>query len=192
MPAVKPVLSALQEAEYGRARLWGAIGWGCLAPVAGALVTRCGMRVMFLCSTALAVLGFVTTVLLPIGALHKQRVLGLAAAGQPEAPEKPQPTGVRLDVRADSAAYAADGEAAVAAGLGAEQTAAFTIPAIRETSEDSRLGRIASAAEGHLRSEGSLVREVAAHVPLISAPELLVRFCACVSKNPKVPESAQT
>ncbi len=51
--------------------------------MAGAVVSRFGIRATFFCNIALAVLGFLPTALLPIGALRKQRSADIAA-GQPD------------------------------------------------------------------------------------------------------------
>ena len=40
--------------EYGKQRLWGAVGWGVIAPIAGALVTRGGLHWTFYLSAVLS------------------------------------------------------------------------------------------------------------------------------------------
>ncbi|KAK9832540.1 hypothetical protein WJX81_007525 [Elliptochloris bilobata] len=171
------VMGAGGEREYGRARLWGAVGWGCLAPAAGAVVAHFGIRAAFTCNIALAALGLVPTVLLPIGALRKQRPSD-AASGGPEALEKPQLHRSSINVHADSAApgsVSANRQAVTpSAGVAAadlESGEAGLKPQGEAGRSGLPAGTPAGTAHDHLEET---VWEVAAHVPLISAPELLV------------------
>ena len=171
----------LQERKYGRARLWGAVGWGCLAPVAGAVVARSGIRAAFLCNVALAALGFLPTVLLPIGALRKQRPDDAGAPALAKTNKNNPPPGSRYDVQADAAArgtmFAAAADTLVAAEAGDAGGAAAggeQRPALPASSWGLPAELPPSSPAGDAWQDGALIREVAAHVPLISAPELLV------------------
>ena len=162
----------MQEREYGRARLWGAVGWGCLAPVAGAVVARFGLPATFVCNIAIAALGFVPTVLLPIGSLREQRP-SEAAGGPPEtASKKSHPHGSLIDVYADSAAHS---PVSACTGQGTPRASAS---AAADACADAEVGEARRKPQGeastaHEHREETFY-DVAAHVPLISAPELLV------------------
>eukprot|EP00887_Chlorella_sp_A99_P004892 scaffold4.g4892.t1 len=58
------------EGEYGRQRLWGAIGWGVCSAVAGLLITHVGIYAAFLGHAALALAAAVPTALVPLGPLQ--------------------------------------------------------------------------------------------------------------------------
>ena len=91
------VVAAAPDADgYGRARLWGAVGWGGLSLVAGALVAAKGVGAGFAAYAAAAAATLGPTLLLPVGALA---VAGGAVAGRagaragqaPPAPRQPPP-----------------------------------------------------------------------------------------------------
>ena len=149
------------------------MGWGCLAPVAGAVVSRFGIRATFYCNIALATLGFVPTALLPIGALRKQRSAD-AAARQPNVLGKPQLPGSCIDVHADAAAP----EGAYAECQAAPALACLAVPAGSGDGETGDADGSPSGTRGEphgvVPSSPMPVWEIAAHVPLISAPELQV------------------
>lgn len=52
--------------DYGRVRLWGAVGWGMAGPAAGALVEQFGLSMSFVLYIALSVGSFVSAWLLPV------------------------------------------------------------------------------------------------------------------------------
>ena len=165
----------IQEREYGRSRLWGAVGWGCLAPVAGAVVARFGIRATFVCNIALAALGFVPTLLLPIGSLREQRP-SEAVCGPPEtASQKLHPHGNFIDVYADSAAHSPSSACTRPATPPASGSATADDHADAEAGEAGRRSQ-GEASTAHEPLEETIY-DVAAHVPLISAPELLVPSC---------------
>lgn len=47
------VVAAIREGEYGRYRKWGAVGWGGMAVVSGALIDHVGMGAAFALGVAL-------------------------------------------------------------------------------------------------------------------------------------------
>ena len=59
-----------QQADYGKQRLFGAIGWGICAALAGAAIQRVGLAAAFIGHAALAALVFAPTLALPLGPLH--------------------------------------------------------------------------------------------------------------------------
>lgn len=59
-----------QQADYGKQRLWGAIGWGSMAAVAGTTIAHAGLWAAFAEHAALATLVFWPTLKLPFGPLH--------------------------------------------------------------------------------------------------------------------------
>jgi MFS transporter, PPP family, 3-phenylpropionic acid transporter len=64
----KAVLDLLGERreEYGKQRLWGAVGWGAMAPVAGLLIDWFGLQWSFIVFAVLMVGVFVSVVRLPM------------------------------------------------------------------------------------------------------------------------------
>eukprot|EP00798_Chlamydomonas_sp_ICE-L_P021540 gene21541-28532_t len=48
-----------EDGEYGKHRLWGAIGWGVVAAVAGAVIDRWGIESAFICNALLMLPGFI-------------------------------------------------------------------------------------------------------------------------------------
>ena len=171
----------MQEREYGRARLWGAVGWGCLAPAAGAVVARFGIRATFVCNIAIAALGFVPTLLLPIGSLREQRPPEAAGGPPDKASEKLHPHGSSIDVHADSAARSPTracvgaatppASASAAAGGDDDVEAGEAGPKPKGEAAAGRPACLPSTAHEHLEET---FYDVAAHVPPTSAPELLV------------------
>ena len=74
------VVAAAPDADgYGRARLWGAVGWGGLSLAAGALVAAKGVSAGFIAYAGAAAATLGPTLLLPVGALA---VAGGVATGQ--------------------------------------------------------------------------------------------------------------
>lgn len=70
MPLVDNAVMALlgdRSGEYGKQRLWGAIGWGAAGAVAGWTVERYGLTVSFYTFGAWMALGLVAALRLPIG-----------------------------------------------------------------------------------------------------------------------------
>lgn len=144
--------------------------------MAGAVVARFGICAIFICNIAIAALGFVPTLLLPIGSLREQRP-SEAAGGQPEtASKKLHPHGSLIDVYADSAAHSPVSACTGPATPPASASATAHGDADAEAGEVGRRSQgEASVAHGPLEDT---FYDVAAHVPLISAPELLVPSCA--------------
>ena len=144
--------------------------------MAGAVVARFGIRATFVCNIALAALGVVPTLLLPIGSLRKQRP-SEAASGPPEtASEKLHPHGNFIDVFADSAAHSPVSACTRPATPPASLSATAEAYADMEAGEAWRRSQ-GEASTAHERLEETMYN-VAAHVSLISAPELLVPSCA--------------
>lgn len=150
--------------------------------MAGAVVARFGIRAAFLCNVALAALGFLPTVLLPIGALRKRHPDDAGAPALATTNKSNPPPGSRYDVQADAAAHgtvfaaAADTLVAVEAGdAGGAAAGGGRLPALPASSRGLPAELPPGSPAGHEWQDGALIREVAAHVPLISAPELLVR-----------------
>lgn len=59
-----------EQADYGKQRLWGAVGWGICAALAGAIIHRAGLWAAFVGHAVLAVAAFWPTLRLPMGPLH--------------------------------------------------------------------------------------------------------------------------
>jgi MFS family permease len=53
--------------EYGKQRLWGAVGWGGVAPIAGALIDRAGLQWAFYGHVILMFGGLLVSSRLPVG-----------------------------------------------------------------------------------------------------------------------------
>ena len=56
----------VQGGEYGKTRLWGAVGWGGFSPLGGLLVDRLGERAAFWGNLVGCALGFLPTLLSPV------------------------------------------------------------------------------------------------------------------------------
>lgn len=97
-----------EQGNYGRQRLWGAVGWGIMAAVSGSAISRCGIWAAFAGHAALAAVALAPTLRLPFGPLHARldkqggaRSLdggGAEHAGNPTAPQ--QAPGGRLGAAA--------------------------------------------------------------------------------------------
>ena len=59
-----------QQADYGKQRLWGAIGWGICSALAGAAISHAGIWAAFASHAALALVAAAPTARLPFGPLH--------------------------------------------------------------------------------------------------------------------------
>ncbi|PRW44509.1 major facilitator superfamily [Chlorella sorokiniana] len=59
-----------QQADYGKQRLWGAIGWGICSALAGTAISHTGIWAAFAGHAVLAVVAAVPTARLPFGPLH--------------------------------------------------------------------------------------------------------------------------
>lgn len=71
LPPMPAVMAACREqADYGKQRLWGAVGWGICAVVAGAIIHRAGLWAAFAGHAVLAAAAFWPTLRLPMGPLH--------------------------------------------------------------------------------------------------------------------------
>ena len=64
--------SSPDDGGYGRTRLWGSVGWGAVAPLAGWVVSRYGLTAAFLTFTAVVGLSLLLAVLLPMEALSQR------------------------------------------------------------------------------------------------------------------------
>lgn len=60
----------LQEGDYGRQRLFGAIGWGTFSAVVGIAISYRGVYATFVCHAMLSALEALPTVLLQFGPLQ--------------------------------------------------------------------------------------------------------------------------
>ena len=63
-------LCLLQEGDYGRQRVWGAVGWGIFCAVGGAFVQRYGIHAGFWMMLAWLIVAFIPTAFLPLHALQ--------------------------------------------------------------------------------------------------------------------------
>lgn len=76
------LLLQVQEGDYGRQRLFGAVGWGLFSFIAGAVITHKGIYSAFVLHGALALVTAVPALRLPFGALQeKLEERGRGAAG---------------------------------------------------------------------------------------------------------------
>jgi hypothetical protein len=64
------VTAACDEGEYGRQRLWGAVGWGSMALLAGTAVGAYGLGAAFVLHGLLALAVLPPSAMLPLGPLH--------------------------------------------------------------------------------------------------------------------------
>lgn len=62
--------ACVQQADYGKQRLWGAVGWGICSALAGAAISHTGIWAAFAGHAVLAVVAAVPTARLPFGPLH--------------------------------------------------------------------------------------------------------------------------
>lgn len=92
-PKKPGAMSLLQEGEYGRQRLFGAVGWGVCSALAGAAITHKGIYAAFACHGALALLTVLPSARLPFGALHAK----LDAASGAVSSRSSEADAVRLD-----------------------------------------------------------------------------------------------
>lgn len=65
-------LPVLQEGDYGKQRMWGAIGWGGFSIVAGVVISKYGLHSSFYTYMGAAVIALGPTALLPVQALQKK------------------------------------------------------------------------------------------------------------------------
>jgi PPP family 3-phenylpropionic acid transporter len=72
------VLEALgdRQHEYGRQRLWGAVGWGVAALLVGFLTERASIHFAFYGYLALMACGFIVALRLPVASAGPRRILG--------------------------------------------------------------------------------------------------------------------
>jgi hypothetical protein len=102
-----------EQGDYGKQRLWGALGWGLFSAVAGSLISSAGMGAAFGGHAALAALALLPTLRLPFGPLHakldgQQQAPAPGAAAAAEEEEVPGIVGASSEqakgvVRSDSA-----------------------------------------------------------------------------------------
>lgn len=67
------VFGELQDTDYGKTRMWGAVGWGGFSPVAGWIVTKYGIDTAFIVSLVTGALGTATAAALPVHELAKKQ-----------------------------------------------------------------------------------------------------------------------
>ena len=87
------VMAACAErGDYGRQRLWGAVGWGAFAAVSGSAISHAGVGAAFAGHAVLAALALAPTLRLPFGPLHARlaRQAGGAEAERSGSAEKEQ------------------------------------------------------------------------------------------------------
>lgn len=138
-----------QEGDYGKERLWGAVGWGVFSAVSGVVVHKYGIATAFYMNGVFAVIAFVPALCLPMSAIAAKADSSPPASSQPSPsaaapaegsdprPLYQPPLLARLN---DAAAVAA---AEVAAGLSGNPTGAETphqTPPERPPLEGSLLG----------------------------------------------------
>lgn len=81
-----------ERGDYGRQRLWGAVGWGAFAAVSGSAISHAGVGAAFAGHAVLAALALAPTLRLPFGPLHARlaRQAGGAEAERSGSAEKEQ------------------------------------------------------------------------------------------------------
>jgi hypothetical protein len=89
--------------EYGRQRLWGAVGWGGFSLLSGAAISAVGGGFAFALAAAGFLVAAVPTALVPWGPLHAK----LAAGGHAHGDDTPRGGASRADLAAEGAAAAA-------------------------------------------------------------------------------------
>ena len=72
----------MQGGEYGKTRLWGAVGWGGFSPLGGLLVDRVGEKGAFWGNLVGCALGLLPTLLSPVQVGGTRKQYG-AASGTP-------------------------------------------------------------------------------------------------------------
>jgi hypothetical protein len=83
-----------EQGDYGKQRLWGALGWGLFSAVAGSLISRAGMAAAFGGHAALAALALLPMLRLPFGPLHAK----LDGQQQARAPKGAEPAAAGAEV----------------------------------------------------------------------------------------------
>ncbi|KAK9817419.1 hypothetical protein WJX74_008676 [Apatococcus lobatus] len=106
-----------EEGDYGRQRVWGAVGWGIFCAVGGAFVQRYGIHAGFWMMLAWLVIAFIPTSLLPLHALHYKAsptpAQSIEPPPDPHTPQPPTPAAVTHLEDHPHQQSAADGEIAV-------------------------------------------------------------------------------
>ncbi|KAK9815868.1 hypothetical protein WJX72_010994 [[Myrmecia] bisecta] len=74
-----------QEGDYGKSRVWGAIGWGSFSALSGVFVTRYGIYAAFVANLIGAAIAFIPTCFIPVQALHRKQDMQRAAAAAAQA-----------------------------------------------------------------------------------------------------------
>ncbi|KAL4428408.1 hypothetical protein ABPG75_002497 [Micractinium tetrahymenae] len=59
-----------EQGEYGKQRLFGALGWGLFSALAGSVITHAGIYAAFACHALLTLAALPPTLVLPFGPLH--------------------------------------------------------------------------------------------------------------------------
>jgi hypothetical protein len=111
--------------DYGKTRLWGAIGWGLGAPLGGWAVGAYGLPAAFAGSAAGWAVGGLFAVALPMGAIAG------AGGGERAVPASPPPPLVSVAEAVSFDAHAIKEEAGVSSGVEAGAGAALDAPLLR-------------------------------------------------------------
>lgn len=72
LPAAAVMAACGEQGEYGKQRLFGALGWGVFSAVAGSAIAHKGIYAAFACHVLLALAALAPTVALPFGPLHSK------------------------------------------------------------------------------------------------------------------------
>ncbi len=171
-----------QQADYGKQRLWGAIGWGICSALAGAAISHTGIWAAFAGHAVLAVVAAVPTARLPFGPLHAKLD---RQAGRHDSSSEGGSPGSAAD----------DGAASVSAEGGKGPVARFDsateAQALLSRSKLSVSGEPEAATYSGGGSGGSseaAQRDAAEQLPPASQPK--VRFWAGVAQLLSNPEAA--
>lgn len=136
------------QGDYGRQRLWGAVGWGLFAPVAGYLIRHAGVAAAFAAHAALMLVALGPTLRLPFGPLHAKLDEQLG-----DDLLEPKCSGPSGDLQLDEAA--ADGTAGAHGAAGGSKVAGRCDSAL-DAQRLLRHGRAGQpAAAGTLEDSGS-------------------------------------
>ncbi len=125
-------------------RMWASVGWGCTAPIAGAVVAAYGLKAAFLCSSLLVGAVLLPTMLLPMEALAKK--------GPPGASQKAEEGSGRADgggggPRLSACSEKLGGKASGASSVGEEAGGLLSVQVSR-TSQPVLLALVGLQASG--------------------------------------------
>lgn len=170
-----------QQADYGKQRLWGAIGWGICSALAGAAISHTGIWAAFAGHAVLAVVAAVPTARLPFGPLHAKL---------------DRQAGRHDNSESGSSGGAADGGAASESAEGGKSavarfdsaTEAQALLSHRKLSASAKPEAAACRGGGSGGSSEAEQRDAAGQLPRASQPT--VRFWAGVAQLLSNPEAS--